>query len=130
MPHSEQIEPSRNLPFIGQRQSRPNLEAAPYGAIQQLGVVCRRYEDHVAWQPVYLQEQRVKHTLDLPRLLAVFALLAQRIELIEEKDTLSETRVLENFLDALCRLSKVAVHDSLVPNDEKGNAERRRDCFG
>jgi hypothetical protein len=119
MPHSEQIEPSRNLPFIGQRQSRPNLEAAPYGAIQQLGVVCRRYEDHVAWQP-----------LDLPRLLAVFALLAQRIELIEEKDTLSETRVLENFLDALCRLSKVAVHDSLVPNDEKGNAERRRDCFG
>jgi hypothetical protein len=104
---------------VGQRQVEPNLKASPYGAIQQVWMVRRGYKNHIAWQPINLEEQGIEDTLDFARFLAVLALLRKRIELVEEQDALTQPGILECFLNALRRLAEITVDHSLVSNYQK-----------
>lgn len=98
---SEKIEPPRNMLAIRQRQVCTDLKTPPDCTIQQIGMVRRSNQDNIAWQAVHLKQQGIQHSLDFAGLLAVFALLRKSIELVEEQNTLAETRILKHFLNAL-----------------------------
>ena len=64
---------------------QPKLKATPDRSVEQFGVVRCRDDDDMTGQIVDLQQERADNSFDLSCLVRVAALLADHVELIEEK---------------------------------------------
>lgn len=76
-------------------------------------------EYHIARKPIDLQQQGIEDALNFSRFLAVFSFLADGVKLIEEKNALVHSSVLEKLLEPLRRLSQIAVDHPFVTHNEE-----------
>ena len=74
----ETPEPLLDLALRGRRQFQPNLEAAPYGTVEQLRMIACRNRHDVAGKRVDLEQQRTHNPLDLAGLVQIAAFLSNR----------------------------------------------------
>src|ERR1700730_13730458 len=65
-----------------------HLEPPPYGRVQQLGMVRDPHREADITADIEVLQKRIDHTLYFADLLRVVAHLGDRVEFIEQKDTL------------------------------------------
>src|SRR6185436_1563118 len=94
----ESLDVARERARIWKGKRQAHLKPPPRGAVEKLGMVGCRRDDGVAREIVNLHEQRRDDSLDFAGLVNVAALLADRIELIEEQDAGRRPRVVEHAL--------------------------------
>ena len=87
-------------------------------------------DDRVARQIVDLHQERSHHTLDLPGLVHIAALLAHSVEFVEEQDAGSRSGIVEHPPQPARRLPQEAADNGVVANDEKRDRKRLRERFG
>ena len=118
--------------IIGGRtwHSKAQLEAAPDGTVEQLGMVGCSDGDDVARKRIDLQQKVRNHALDLAGLVGVATFLADDVELVEEKDTRRRPREREQLPEALRGLTKETSDEGFVPDRKERHADGFRDRLG
>ena len=76
-------------------------------------------DHHMAWQIVYLHEQRTYHALDLTGLVHMTAFLSEGFKLVEKEDAFPSGGILKQFLQADSGLAQVGADDALIANHKQ-----------
>ena len=108
----------------------PDLEPPPSGAVEHAGVVGRGEDHGRRRHALEVDEQGSDDALDLAYLVAVVALLADRLELVEQRDALVRADVVGDLPQAAAGFSEVAPDERVVADHVEGTVERRGDGLG
>lgn len=108
----------------------PQLETAPDGAVQQLGMIGRCDHDHVAGKLVELHEKERDYALDLARFMDVATLFADGVELVEKEHTRHRPCIFEQAGKPGIGLAEIGTHQRVVSDGEQGNGHGFGDRFG
>lgn len=82
-------------------------------------MICRRDDDHVAWQLIELHQEEGDDPLDLAGLVDVPALLTNGVELIEEQHARRGSGVLEEASEPRVGLAEIGSHECIVPHRQQ-----------
>ena len=115
---------------VGGRELEPDLEPAPRGAVEHVGVVRRRDDHRPRRQALEVDEQRGDDPLDLADFLAVVAFLGDALELVEQDDALVRAYVVDDLAQPFPGLAEVAAGERVVADDVEGPPECGGDALG
>jgi len=119
-----------NLGSVGSRKRQSHLETAPDSPIEQFGMIGRGDHHDIARQLVELHEQEGDDALDLTGLMRVTAFLADRIELVEEKDGGLRPHIVEQTAEPGIGFAEITANQRVIANDKKRQGKRFGDPFG
>jgi hypothetical protein len=112
------------------RNRYTDLESAPSGAIEQLGVIGGGNDHRARRQIVHLHKERRYNPLDLTSLMGVSAFFADSIELIEKEHTRNGPSVFEDMPEPCGGFAEITRDDRIVSDDQKWQRQGLGETFG
>jgi hypothetical protein len=97
-----------DLVSVWRRQLQFKLKATPYGTVEQFRVIRCTYDNDMGRKVVDLEQKGTHNALNLPGLMNVTSLLAQRVELVKKEDTPSRMGKLKEPPEPGCGFTEIA----------------------
>lgn len=110
-------------PLVGCRHVNAQLEATPYSAVEQFGVVGGGHRDHITRKLVDLHEQERHDTLYLACLVNIATFLTYGVELVEEQNAGCRAGVLEQLRQTSVGLAKISANQGVVAHRQHGQRQ-------
>jgi hypothetical protein len=118
------IEKDFQVLAVRHRESQPQLEPSPDGAIEKLRMIgCCDHHD-VARQLIELHQEEGNDPLYLSGFVCVATFLADGIEFVEEKDAWTRLNIVKQLPQPRVGLAEKAANQSIVANDEERESKR------
>lgn len=112
------------------RHVDPQLEPAPDGPIEKLGMVGGSDHNNVTRKLIELHKEERHDALDFAGFVDVPAFLADGIELVEEEYARHSAGIFEEPCEARIGLAEIGSDQRIIPHSQEGDGDCLGDRFG